>query len=158
MGNHTFCSAACVVKYAGTNKNVPWLNSEAYQMYYEMDFDEKIKGTLSGQDEKNRPEDTGHKEISLPIHTPVEAAPGSEVRPDKTVGEVGKPVVSGAEGREGSSGEQVCLCRSGILTKLRSKYAVAKEQKPRQNCSNPKCVCAIQNNGKTTSPNPRLGT
>jgi hypothetical protein len=32
LGNHRFCSHECVVQYAGTNKNVQWINSEHYRM------------------------------------------------------------------------------------------------------------------------------
>ena len=144
MNWHRFCSAACVIKYAGTDKNVPWRNSEAYQMYYEMDFDDKIKGTLSETAEKHTQEDTGYKEIQAAVESPVETpCPDGASGSSLPLGTEGT-VVSGSEGRQGSSGENVCLCRSGILTKYRQNKLGTIVAEPRgrgQNCANKTCAC-----------------
>jgi len=151
MDNHRFCSAACVVKYAGTNKDVPWLKSETYQMYYEMDFDERIKGTLSEQDASNRPEDTGHQAIPSSVHGVVETTLQSGSRPFETV-VAERTMVSGSKGSEGPMREEVCLCRSGVLTKLQSRAAkvpMDSSKKSGQNCSNKVCACFPVLPGKT---------
>ena len=145
MGNHRFCSAACVVKYAGTNsQHIPWLKSESYQMYYEMDFDEKVKGTLSEQDTSVGPKDTGHQAVPGSIQIAVEAH-GSA---DSVVAmvELEGSMELELNGVKESRRENICLCRSGVLDvyKQRAKASgVVKQQEPKQNCSNKVCACFL---------------
>src|ERR1035437_1663449 len=141
MGNHRFCSGACVVKYAGTNKNVPWLKSEAYQMYYETDFDSRIKDVLS-EDEINGQEDTGHQGIQASVPSAGEdlGSPGSTL---PMVGIKNNMELESDRTQE-SSRKEVCLCRSGALDVYKNKFkasGMAKGQEPRQNCADKRCAC-----------------
>jgi hypothetical protein len=130
MGWHAFCSAECVVKYVDANKNIPWLKSEAYQMYYELDFDNKTKDLLS--ETTDEPKDRGHKDDAVLVV--------ADARPESAGN-----ASTGTEGVEGPSGANVCLCRSGVLTKLKQKLqnkdTVDTQQKPKSNCSNKNCAC-----------------
>lgn len=144
MGNHRFCSGACVVKYAGTNKNVPWLKSEAYQMYYETDFDSNIKDVLSEQDATALCKDTRHQAVPSTAYTVVEAA-GDTIGTGSRESMADKgTLVRGAEGSEGRNRENICLCRSGVLDVYKNKFkasGMAKGQEPRQNCADKRCAC-----------------
>jgi hypothetical protein len=146
MGNHKFCSAACVVKYAGTNKDAPWLKSETYQMYYELDFDERIKGTLSGQDKGDEEKDTGYQAVPSTTYAPVQTVVNTgPTGPNETLA-TKESLVRGVEGSQGRDGTTICLCRSGVLDVLKKRKAIAPSsldngQKPRQNCADKTCAC-----------------
>ena len=130
LGTHRFCSSRCVVEYADTNKNVSWKNGETYKMYYEIDFDSRIKETLGGQHESNGSADTGHQAVPQAIPAPVEITPAPDT----------EQVVARSEGREGVLRAEVCLCRSGVLD-VYKKRGLDYEQESRQNCADKKCAC-----------------
>ena len=155
MGEHRFCSAACVVKYAGNANNyIPWRNSEVYQMYYEMDFDEKIKGTLSEQDETVEPKDTGHQAVPSTVQASGLSTQNAGAGGPEQLGTIQQgTLVRGSEGSQGYNRENICLCRSGVLDEYKSpatiQHPVDGQQKTsRSNCSNKGCACFPDVSGK----------
>ena len=129
MNNHVFCSPKCVVAYAGTNKNVPWIDSEAYEMYYNLEFDKEIKGVLSDTGEEGpKDEGTGCSEMA------VASVPAVELNP--VTAEQSTVVDDSCQTADGTT---ICLCRSGVLDVYKRK--VVKAQESRQGCANKVCSC-----------------
>lgn len=129
LGNHRFCSPKCVVAYAGTNKNVPWKDSEAYEMYYNLEFDKEIKGVLSDTDEERPEVERGrYSEMA------VASIPAVELNP--VTAEQSTVVDDSCQTADGTT---ICLCRSGVLDAYKRK--MAKTQESRQGCANKVCSC-----------------